>query len=92
LEELFLSKIDPEIRNEMIEREIASYQNKLDNNKEYLSYEIESLVSTMLQNEILLCESISSLCDKFFEIKNFNVYSIIEKLDTTFHNYLDEVE
>lgn len=86
--EILLSKVECEDRNEILEKcEVLTVPEH-----SYLAYETESLVATLLENEILLVEQISLTLDSFFDDQTFNVYSIIDRLDTTYHNYIDEIE
>jgi hypothetical protein len=100
------SKTDPELCNEVLERELDIENNrnntpstcnkknisKLNTYIQFLPYEIESTLAKVFEQEIILIEQISSQLDKFFLHKSFNVYSLIRKLDTTYHNYIDELE
>ena len=53
---------------------------------------MENTIALLLEQEILLIEKISRQLDTFYDYKAFNVYSILRRLDSTLHNYIDEVD
>ncbi len=69
-----------------------SVHNKISNKKSYLSYDVESTISKLLEEEINLIQILSNLLDNFFCDENFKIFSIIKRLDKNGNRSINEIE
>ena len=69
-----------------------SVKNKISNKESYLSYDVESTISKLLEEEINLIQILSNLLDNFFFDENFKIFSIIKRLDKNGNRSINEIE
>jgi hypothetical protein len=79
-------------KNEIIPSQYKTNNFNFSNSSCYLSYEIESSLSKLLEEEIKLIQTISNLLDTFFIDEKFKIFSIIRRLDKNANNSFNEIE
>jgi hypothetical protein len=69
-----------------------SNQNRIISKASYLSYDVESTISKLLEVEINLIQILSNLLDTFFNDEKFKIFSIIKRLDKNGNRSINEIE